>query len=109
MVANGIACACSVVSLLATMGMHVQRGVALGITALDVIMVGLLFSGNGAAATIGVLGHEGNSHVRWNKVCNRFEKFCHRIAIALTMSMIGSLVLVLLVVLSIIHLYRRSR
>ncbi|GFY85235.1 hypothetical protein Acr_03g0020090 [Actinidia rufa] len=36
-------------------------------------MVALLFSGEGAAAAVGIIGYKGNSHVRWNKVCNVFR------------------------------------
>ncbi|RWR94107.1 CASP-like protein 1E2 [Cinnamomum micranthum f. kanehirae] len=109
-VANAIACGYALLSLFATIGqLGGPKGVGLGITILDVIMVALLFSGEGAAATIGVLGHEGNWHLRWNKVCNRFEKFCRSLAVSLILSMMGSLVFLLLVVLSIMHLHRRSR
>ncbi|XXG84142.1 hypothetical protein AAC387_Pa10g1728 [Persea americana] len=109
-VANAIACGYALLSLFVTIGQHGgPKGVGLGITILDVIMVALLFSGLGAAATIGVLGLEGNSQMRWNKVCNTFEKFCRSLAVSQILSMIGSLVFLLLVVLSIMHLHRRSR
>ncbi|RWR94690.1 CASP-like protein 1E2 [Cinnamomum micranthum f. kanehirae] len=108
-VANAIACAYSAFSLLVTIGgSKGSRALALGITILDVIMVALLFSGNGAATTVGLLGYKGNSHVGWNKVCNTFEKFCRNVMASLIVSQIGSISFVLLVAISIFDLHRRS-
>lgn len=109
-VANAISCAYSAFSLVASMGVGSRgKGLALMITIVDVIIVGLLFSANGAAATIGVLGYKGNSHVNWNKVCDVYGKFCRSVAASIVVSLIGSIIFVLLVVLSLLHLHRRSR
>jgi len=79
------------------------------ITILDALMVALLFSGNGAATAIGVLGYQGNSHVRWKKVCNVFDKYCHQVAASIILSQLGSLAFLLLVVLlPILRSHRRS-
>lgn len=108
-VANAIASGYAVLSLLVTIGARTgPKGLALGITILDVIIVALLFSGNGAAMTMGLLGYKGNSHVGWNEVCNTFEKFCHNVMVAILVSMIGSVLFVLLVARSIFNLHRRS-
>ncbi|XP_058077062.1 CASP-like protein 1E2 [Magnolia sinica] len=106
-VVNAIASAYALFSLLATMAGG--KGLALFIIALDLMMVALLSSGNGAAAAIGVLGYNGNKHVRWNKVCNVFDKFCRHVAGSLVVSLIGALAFLLLVLCSILNLHRRSR
>eukprot|EP00268_Persea_americana_P050599 TRINITY_DN5513_c0_g1_i2.p1 TRINITY_DN5513_c0_g1~~TRINITY_DN5513_c0_g1_i2.p1 ORF type:complete len:213 (-),score=16.07 TRINITY_DN5513_c0_g1_i2:120-683(-) len=108
-VANAIACAYSAFSLLVTIGgRRGPRALALGITILDVIMVALLFSGNGAATSFGLLGYNGNSHVGWNKVCNTFEKFCRNVMASLIVSLIGSIMYVVLVACSIFNQHSRS-
>lgn len=76
---------------------------------LDVLMVALLFSGNGATAAIGVLGYKGNSHVRWNRVCNVFGKFCNQVAAAVALSLLGSIVFILLVMLAALRLHNKSK
>lgn len=79
------------------------------ITILDTFMVALLFSGNGAAAATGLLGYNGNSHVRWNKVCDVFDKFCHQVAASILLSLLGSIAfLLLIVILPILRFHRRT-
>lgn len=106
-VSNAIACAYAVLSLI-LMITGGRKGLASMIIIFDTLIVALLFSGNGAAVAIGVLGYEGNSHVRWNKVCNVFTNFCHRVAAAVVLSLIGSLAFVLLAVISALRLQKRS-
>jgi len=71
-------------------------------------MVALLFSGNGAAAAVGVLGYKGNSHVNWKRVCNVFEKFCDQMAASIGVSLIGSLAFLLLVIIPVLRLHPRT-
>ncbi|KAF7813686.1 CASP-like protein 1E2 [Senna tora] len=61
------------------------------IVMVDALMVGLLFSGNGAASAVGLIGLQGNSHVHWTKVCNVFTKFCDQFEVALSFSLLASL------------------
>ncbi|TXG63513.1 hypothetical protein EZV62_010507 [Acer yangbiense] len=77
-------------------------------TILDLIILGLLSSATGAGMAVGVLGREGNSHVLWNKVCNLFGGFCREFAAALILSLVGSLVFLLLVVVAVFNLHKRS-
>lgn len=109
LVTNAIACTYAVLSLLLAL---VNRGKSKGlwtlIAVLDAFMVALLFSGNGAAAAVGVLGYKGNSHVNWNKVCNVFGKFCDQMAASIGVSLIGSLAFLLLVVIPVVRLHRRT-
>ncbi|KAK7387863.1 hypothetical protein VNO78_22659 [Psophocarpus tetragonolobus] len=106
LVTNATACTYAGISLL--LGL-VKRGKCKGlwtlITVLDAFMVALLFSGNGAAAAVGVLGYKGNSHVNWNKVCNVFGRFCDQMAASIAISLIGSLAFLLLLLLPVLKLH----
>ncbi|XP_065863573.1 CASP-like protein 1E1 [Euphorbia lathyris] len=102
-VTNAIASAYAAISLVISIAG--KKNMAIIITMLDLLMVALLFSSNGAAAAIGLMGYQGNSHVRWNKVCNVFGKFCHQVAASLVISLLGSIVFFLLVLLSALRLH----
>ncbi|XP_050870457.1 CASP-like protein 1E1 [Lathyrus oleraceus] len=111
MVANAIACGYGAISMLLTFLNRGKRKELLEtlITILDTLMVALLFSGNGAAAATGLLGYNGNSHVRWNKVCDVFDKFCHQVAASILLSLLGSIAfLLLIVILPILRFHRRT-
>ncbi|GAU37737.1 hypothetical protein TSUD_382300 [Trifolium subterraneum] len=108
-VANVIACAYATLSfIIALANGHKSKLLVTLVTLLDAIMVALLFSCNGAALAIGVLAKHGNSHVRWNKVCHVFDKFCNQVAASCLISLLGSLVFILLVVLPALRLHRRT-
>ncbi|CAI8585077.1 unnamed protein product [Vicia faba] len=85
-----------------------NKTILLMITILDLVISGLHFSANGAAAAEGVLGQKGNSHVQWMKVCNVFDAYCRHMTAALVLSIIASSVFLLLVAHSIfnLHYYR---
>ncbi|TKY45316.1 CASP protein 1E1 [Spatholobus suberectus] len=108
--ANAIACAYATLSLLLTLANKRKgKGMETLITVLDALMVALLFSGNGAAIAVGILGLQGNSHVHWNKVCNVFGKFCDQVAASLFISLLGSIAfLSLLVVPPVLRLKRAT-
>lgn len=108
-VSNCIACAYAAVSLVysvATRGYKDDPMRSLLLVSFDLIMVGLLFSADGAAAAIGVIGREGNSHMHWIKVCGFFEGYCHHFTAALVISIAGSVMFLCLVVLSVLNLYK---
>lgn len=71
-------------------------------------MVALLFSGNGAATAIALMGYKGNSHVQWKEVCSVFGKFCDQGAVAIGLSQLGSLAFLLLVLMSALSSNKRS-
>ncbi|KAJ8767518.1 hypothetical protein K2173_017587 [Erythroxylum novogranatense] len=106
-VANAIACSYSAISIVLSLGS--KKGWGPVISVLDLFMVALLFSGNGAAAAIGLLGSKGNSHVRWNKVCNMFSRFCNQVAASAALSLVGSVVFLLIVVVATLRLHKRSQ
>lgn len=102
MVSNSIACAYAVVSLLLSVGNRKgSKGLGLAIVVMDLIMVALLFSSNGAAGALGLMGYKGNTRLRWNKVCDVFGKFCNQVAAALGLSFFGGLAFVLLIVMGV--------
>ncbi|XP_022761211.1 CASP-like protein 1E1 [Durio zibethinus] len=108
MVANIIACSYGAISSLILLGtLYRKTGLVQIITVFDLVMVGLLFSANGAALAIGLMGYKGNSHVQWNKVCNVFDKFCDQAAISIVLSLVGSLVFMALVAVAVLTFHKR--
>nr|GEW44636.1 CASP-like protein 1E1 [Tanacetum cinerariifolium] len=98
-IANCIACAYSVVSMILVMlsrNKKTQTQLAFLIT--DLIMMALLFSANGAATSVGLIGVNGNSHTQWQKVCYVFKKYCHQGAASIAMSFLGSFAFLWLVI-----------
>ncbi|KAI3830776.1 hypothetical protein MKW92_038142 [Papaver armeniacum] len=71
MVVNIAACVCSAVSVIL-----IGNQCDLAVLNLDLIILSLLGSANGAAAAVEVLGYLGNSHTQWNEVCNVFDRYC---------------------------------
>ncbi|CAK9145524.1 unnamed protein product [Ilex paraguariensis] len=109
-VANAIASSYAGISLILTLANRSgKKGLSMLIIILDLVMIGLLFSGNGAATAVGVLGYEGNSHVQWNKVCNMFGKFCQQISAAIILSLLASVVFLLLVGMAAFNLHKKSK
>ncbi|XP_059648185.1 CASP-like protein 1E2 [Cornus florida] len=107
-VTNAITCSYAALSLVLTLTkMDRKKGFSLMIIILDLVMLVLLFPSIGAATAIGVIGYQGNSHVRWNKVCDVFDKFCHQGAAAIAMSLLGSLAYLLLVMLAAFKLHKK--
>ncbi|CAN4113579.1 unnamed protein product [Withania somnifera] len=107
-VVNSIACVYASVSLVLSLANRRKtKGlIILTIILLDLIMVALLYSSIGAATAIGLIGYKGNTHVRWNKVCNVFGKFCGQVAAGIAISLVGSIVFLLLVLLSLLNLHK---
>lgn len=104
-VANAVACAYGAVSFIVTLAKRGsnKRGLANWIIMFDLIMVALLASGSGAAAAVGVLGYNGNEHVRWNKVCNVFGKFCNLVKVSVGFSLLGLLLFMFLVMIAVVR------
>ncbi|XP_021728893.1 CASP-like protein 1E1 [Chenopodium quinoa] len=109
-VANSIACALAAISIgLTFISMKGGRGfMRLIIIIVDLILVALLFSSIGAAGAVGLLGYNGNSHLRWNKVCNVYGKFCHQVMASLALSLLGAISFLLLVTLAISKLHKNA-
>ncbi|GLU03415.1 hypothetical protein SLE2022_206170 [Rubroshorea leprosula] len=109
--ANAIACSYAATSLIFLMvaGRSFRHSTSsLALVMLDLIITVFLFSAEGAAIGVGLIGRDGNSHVRWNKVCNVFEGFCRHMTAAVILSLLGSFVFLWLLVLSIVNLHKKS-
>ncbi|XWS36218.1 hypothetical protein CRYUN_Cryun20dG0066500 [Craigia yunnanensis] len=106
-IAFSYAAASLVASILAVWTSKDKTGIVLVI--LDMTIMGLLFSANGASIAVGVIGQDGNSHVQWKMVCNWVRGFCHQITAAIILSLVGSLVFFWLVALAILNLHKKLR
>ncbi|KAI9119203.1 hypothetical protein K1719_009878 [Acacia pycnantha] len=108
LVSNAIACSYGAASLVIT-EVAARRSnnvnnlrLRLAVTTSDLVIMALLFSANGAAAAIGMIGQKGNSHVHWMKVCDEFTAFCRHMTTAVVLSLAGSTVFLGLVALSLL-------
>ncbi|GLT76042.1 hypothetical protein SLA2020_477250 [Shorea laevis] len=77
-----------------------------GIAILDMLNVVLVSAGVNAAAFMADLAKHGNSHARWDKICDTFGKFCDHGAGALISSFIGLSLMLLISAISIIKLLK---
>ncbi|KAL0329680.1 UNVERIFIED_CONTAM: CASP-like protein IN26 [Sesamum radiatum] len=73
----------------------------------DVLLLGIVAAAVGAAGAIGYTGLKGNSHVQWGKLCNVYGYFCRHISASISVSLFGSIVLTLLILLSVYALSKR--
>ncbi|KAL2343138.1 hypothetical protein Fmac_004423 [Flemingia macrophylla] len=86
------------------------KGLRLGLIAiLDVMIMALAATGDGAATFMAELGRNGNSHARWEKICDKFEAYCNRGGAALVASFIGIILLLVVTVMSITKLLKLNR
>lgn len=66
--------------------------------------VAIVSGGASAAVFMGQLGRDGNSHARWNKICDKFDGFCDRGGGAMIASFIGLMLMIMICSISIIRL-----
>ncbi|TKY60187.1 CASP protein 1B1 [Spatholobus suberectus] len=86
------------------------KGLRLGLIAiLDVMTMALAATGDGAATFMAELGRNGNSHTRWDKICDKFEAYCNRGGAALAASFVGIILLLVVTVMSIAKLLKLNR
>ena len=108
-VTNAISCGYGALSLILAVANRGKRnGLAVMIIVLDILVLAVLASGIGAASAVGILGYNGNKHVHWEKVCHVFGKFCHQVAAAIVVSLLGSLAFLFLLVLSALDLQKKN-
>ncbi|KAL1832532.1 hypothetical protein DCAR_0102547 [Daucus carota subsp. sativus] len=108
-VTNAISCGYGALSLILAVANRGKRnGLAVLIIVLDILVLAVLASGIGAASAVGILGYNGNKHVHWEKVCHVFGKFCHQVAAAIVVSLLGSLAFLFLLVLSALDLQKKN-
>ncbi|KAK7359063.1 hypothetical protein VNO77_01009 [Canavalia gladiata] len=86
------------------------KGLRSGLIAiLDVMIMALAATGDGAATFMAELGRNGNSHAKWEKICDKFEAYCNRGGGALAASFIGIIFLLIVTVMSINKLLKLNR
>ncbi|CAN1169408.1 CASP-like protein 1B2 [Linum perenne] len=73
---------------------------------LDMLNAVLLSAGVNSAGFMAQLAKNGNSHARWNKVCDKFEGYCNRGGIAILASYIGMVITIVITVISIVKLLK---
>ncbi|KAK4768308.1 hypothetical protein SAY87_003449 [Trapa incisa] len=76
------------------------------VAVLDMLTVVLASSGDGAATFMADLGKRGNSHARWNKICDKFDHYCSQGGGALIASYVGLGLLTIISILSTMRLVR---
>ncbi|KAG9440450.1 hypothetical protein H6P81_020615 [Aristolochia fimbriata] len=84
------------------------KGLGLLMILADLIIVALVTAGSAAAAAVAEIGKSGNSHARWNKICDKFDAYCDRAGGALLASYAGLAFLIAVTVISIVNLYRNQ-
>jgi uncharacterized protein (TIGR01569 family) len=108
LVTNAIACAYAAGSLAYSIAApSFKQNAALALIFLDLIIMALLFSANGASTAIGIIGQHGNSHAQWRKVCDLFDDYCHHMAAAIVLSLLGSFAFIWLVILAVLGLRKK--
>lgn len=65
------------------------------------LLLGIVASATGAAASVAYIGLKGNTHVGWGKVCNMYGKFCRYLGASIGVSLFSTVLLLLLVLLSV--------
>ncbi|MFQ6632683.1 hypothetical protein Gotur_008401 [Gossypium turneri] len=66
----------------------------------DLMMMSLVLSGLAAGTAIGMVARDGNGHTGWIKICDRFEKFCHKVTVSMALSYVAVVCLLVLTVMS---------
>ncbi|XP_077253271.1 CASP-like protein 1B2 [Tasmannia lanceolata] len=84
------------------------KGLELLATLTDMMMVALVSAAAAAASAMAELGKNGNSHAKWNKICDNFGSYCDHGAGALIASFLGVALLMSLTALSITTLYKNQ-
>ncbi|XP_051125666.1 CASP-like protein 1 [Andrographis paniculata] len=74
---------------------------------IDVLLLGIVASATGAGSAVAYVGLKGNSHVQWGKICGLYDSFCRHIGASMAVSLFGSVVLTLLVLLSLYSLSKK--
>ncbi|KAK7304065.1 hypothetical protein RJT34_15076 [Clitoria ternatea] len=86
------------------------KGLRLALIAiLDMMTMGLASAGDGAATFMSALGRNGNSHAKWDKICDKVERYCDRGGAALIASFVGFILLLIIALISIIKLLHPNR
>ncbi|CAN7013083.1 hypothetical protein IGI04_012308 [Brassica rapa subsp. trilocularis] len=113
-VALSVACFYSIISTLATLSAFKKPSscsavLLLNLAIMDAVMVGIVASATGASGGVAYIGLKGNKNVRWRKICDLYDTFCHHVGGAIAVSLVASIILLLLSIISVLSLYKRIR
>ncbi|XP_021298390.1 CASP-like protein 1B2 [Herrania umbratica] len=111
-VANGLASIHNLLMLMVDLfGSKVDyKGLRFAMIAiLDMLNVTLVSGGANAALFMAELGKNGNSHARWDKICDKFGRFCHRGGGALIASFAALALMLVISVISIVKVLKSSK
>ncbi|KAL1543130.1 CASP-like protein 1 [Salvia divinorum] len=73
----------------------------------DVLLLGITAAATGAAGAVAYIGLKGNKHVQWNKICHVYGDFCKHVGGSVAVSLFGSVMLALLILLSVRSLSKK--
>ncbi|KAK9278355.1 hypothetical protein L1049_027920 [Liquidambar formosana] len=102
-IANGIACAFTALSLVSTFILSRRGSKPNSFFFLflhDLFVMSLVMAGSAAATAIGYVGRYGNSHTGWMPLCDHFGKFCNKSTAAVLLSYLSFIFLLLLTIIS---------
>ncbi|KAI3692483.1 hypothetical protein L6452_32299 [Arctium lappa] len=110
--ALSVACLHSIITgVISILALIKQKGSSTGVLChfviLDAMLLGIMTSATGAAGAVAYIGFKGNSHTRWNKVCDIYDSFCGHVAASVALSALPSVALILLVWLSVYVLSKK--
>ncbi|XP_022001780.1 CASP-like protein 1 [Helianthus annuus] len=74
---------------------------------LDSLLLGIVAAATGASGGVGYVGLKGNSHSRWNKICDKYDSYCIHFGTSILLSLISSITLLLFVWLSVYVLSKK--
>ncbi|KAM3357887.1 CASP-like protein 1 [Capsicum galapagoense] len=74
---------------------------------IDLLLLGIVASATGAAASVIYIGLKGNTHAGWGKVCSLYGKFCRYLGASVEVSLFATVMLVFLVLLSVYSLSKK--
>ncbi|KAK1417889.1 hypothetical protein QVD17_27024 [Tagetes erecta] len=94
-------------SILALMKGGISTKLQFHFVMFDALLLGIVAAATGTAGGVAYVGLKGNSHTRWNKICNTYGSFCFHVAASILLSLISSISLLLLVWLSIYVLFKK--
>ena len=63
-------------------------------------IMSLMLSGVAAGTAIGYVGRYGNSHTGWMQICDRLNRFCHKVTTSMILSYLSVLCLLVLTIIS---------
>ncbi|CAI9284731.1 unnamed protein product [Lactuca saligna] len=74
---------------------------------LDSLLLGIMAAATGASGGVSYVGYKGNSHSRWNKICNMYNSYCMHVGTSIFLSFISSITFLFLVWINVYALSKK--